>query len=66
MVKSAPPDFRTLRIIIEGFVTGEITVPESLSEFLCVRHIYQFEKGTRYARSASQTQEVEHGSAIHH
>ena len=38
----------------------------SLSEFLCVRHIQRFEKGTRYVRAANQTQEAEHGSAIHH
>lgn len=38
--------------------------PESLSEFLCVRHIHPFEKGTRYVRAPKQTQEAEHGSAI--
>jgi FKBP-type peptidyl-prolyl cis-trans isomerase FkpA len=36
----------------------------SLSEFLCVRHIHPFEKGTRYVRAPKQTQEAEHGSAI--
>jgi hypothetical protein len=37
----------------------------SLSEFLCVRHIHHFERGTRYARAANQTQEAFHGSAVH-
>jgi hypothetical protein len=37
---------------------------QSLSEFLCVRHIHPFEKGTRYVRAPKQTQEAEHGSAI--
>ena len=36
-----------------------------LSETLCVRHIQQFLKGTQYVRATKQTQEVEHGSAIH-